>query len=338
MLSALAVSSLWVGEYEEAEVGSLAEFAVADAVLNLVAKGVGQREMRFLTVRKLRGSGFRTGQHSYRLSGSGLHLSPRFANTLIEAEYRLGDVRASSGIPALDELLGSGYWPGAATLIAGPSGTGKTLMGLHFIFNGARQGEPGVIASLQENRTQLQRVAAGFGWSLSEPDVEVMYRSPVDIYIDEWVYELIQVVERTGARRVLVDSLADLRIAAADETRFQEFVYSLVQRFSQQGVSILMTLEIQDLFHAERLSDSAISHLSDNVVLLNYIKEEKSISRAMAVIKSRASYHDPGIRQFKIGPDGIVLADSALPPSEPDADPVNPERRTASRRASKPKT
>ena len=155
-------------------------------------------------------------------------------------------------------------------------------MGLHFIFNGARQGEPGVIASLQENRTQLQRVAAGFGWSLSEPHVEVMYRSPVDIYIDEWVYELIQVVERTGARRVLVDSLADLRIAAADETRFQEFVYSLVQRFSQQGVSILMTLEIRDLFHAERLADSAISHLSDNVVLLNYIKEEKSISRAMA--------------------------------------------------------
>jgi circadian clock protein KaiC len=206
-------------------------------------------------------------------------------------------------------------------------------MGLHFIFNGARQEEPGVIASLQENRTQLQRVAAGFGWSLSEPHVEVMYRSPVDIYIDEWVYELIQVVERTGARRVLVDSLADLRIAAADETRFQEFVYSLVQRFSQQGVSILMTLEIPELFHAERVSDSAVSHLSDNVVLLSYIKEEKSISRAMAVIKSRASYHDPGIRQFNIGPDGIVLADSTLPPSEP----VSPERHTASRRASRPK-
>jgi hypothetical protein len=73
-------------------------------------------------------------------------------------------------------------------------------------------------------------------------------------------------------------------------------------------------------------------------VLLNYIKEEKSISRAMAVIKSRASYHDPGIRQFNIGPDGIVLADSALSPSKADADPVSPERHTASRRASRPKT
>jgi KaiC/GvpD/RAD55 family RecA-like ATPase len=121
-------------------------------------------------------------------------------------------------------------------------------MGLHFIFHGAHQGEPGVIASLQENTTQLQRIAAGFGWSLDEPHVEVMYRSPVDIYIDEWAHDLKQAVERTGARQVLVDSLADLRMAAADETRFREFVYSLVQRFSRLGVSIMMTFEVQDLF------------------------------------------------------------------------------------------
>jgi len=150
----------------------------------------------------------------------------------------------SSGIPALDEMLGDGYWPGASTLIAGPSGSGKTLIGLHFVVSGARQGEPGVIATLQENRTQLQRIASGFGWSLSEPGVEVMYRSPVDIYIDEWVDDLLRTVERTGATRVLIDSLGDLRIAAPDETRFREFVYSLVQRFSRRGVSTLMTLEM----------------------------------------------------------------------------------------------
>jgi circadian clock protein KaiC len=57
----------------------------------------------------------------------------------------------SSGIPALDGLFADGYWPGASTLIAGPSGSGKTLMGLHFIFSGARHGQPGVIASLQES-------------------------------------------------------------------------------------------------------------------------------------------------------------------------------------------
>jgi circadian clock protein KaiC len=314
-LSAYPASSLWVGEYEEAEAGTLAEFAVADAILSLATQRAGQREIRFLQIRKLRGSGFLSGQHAYRLGSDGLHLFPRLADIRIDEAYELGGTRMSSGIPALDELLAHGYWPGAATLVAGPTGSGKTLMGLHFIFHGARHGEPGVIASLQENKTQLQRIAQGFGWSVTDPNVEVMYRSPVDIYIDEWVHGLLAVVERTGARRVLVDSLADLRLAAPDETRFREFVYSMVQRFSRQGVSILMTFEIPDLFHPQRLSDAAVSHLSDNVVLLNYIQERHSIKRAISVIKSRASYHEPDVRQFVIGPEGIVLADG--PATEP---------------------
>jgi circadian clock protein KaiC len=241
-------------------------------------------------------------------------LFPRLADTRIEAAYGLGDTRVSSGIPALDDLLASGYWPGASTLVAGPSGSGKTLMGLHFVFHGACRGEPGVIASLQENTTQLERVAEGFGWSVNEPQVEVLYRSPVDIYIDEWVYELMEAVERAGARRVVIDSLTDLRMAAPDDTRFREFIYSLTQRFSRQGVSTLMTFETSDLFHADQLSNSSVSHLSDNIVLLNYVKEKRSIHRAMSVIKSRASHHQPDIREFLIGHDGIVLADS--PPSE----------------------
>jgi circadian clock protein KaiC len=306
-LGAFPVSSLWVGEYAAAEAGSLAEFAVADAIVGLSTEKLGQREIRYLTIRKLRGSGFHSGQHAYRLTRGGLDLFPRLADTAIEAAYGLGGTRVSSGIPALDDLLAPGYWPGASTLVAGPSGSGKTLMGLHFIVHGARQREPGVIASLQENATQLQRMAGGFGWSLGEPGVAVMYRSPVDVYIDQWVYELLRTVERTGARRVVIDSLADLRMAAPDETRFREFVYSLVQRFSRQGVSMLMSFEIPDLFRTERLSDSAISHLSDNIVLLTYVQNGHSIDRAMTVIKSRASHHHPGIRRFAIGPEGIVL-------------------------------
>lgn len=309
-LSAYPASSLWVGEYGEQEAGSLAEFAVADAIVSLTVEKVGQREIRFLSVRKLRGSGFRSGQHAYRLSSSGLHLFPRLADPAIDTAYRLDKTRMSSGIVALDELLAHGYWPGAATLIAGPTGSGKTLMGLHFIFDGARRGEPGVIASLQENQTQLHRIAEGFGWSISDPNIAVMYRSPVDIYIDEWVHSLLDLVQRTGARRVLVDSLADLRMAAPDETRFREFVYSLVQRFSRQGVSIMMTFEVQELFHPQRFSDVAVSHLSDNVVLLTYLQEPHLIRRAMSVIKSRASYHEPDVRQFRIGPQGIVLTDA----------------------------
>jgi circadian clock protein KaiC len=306
-LSASPAASLWVGEYVENEIAAMAEFAVADAIVELTSERIGQREARFLQVKKLRGSGFQSGQHAYRLTPNGLRLFPRLADTPIEAGYTLGDLRMSSGIRALDDMLADGYWPGASTLIVGPSGSGKTLMGLHFVMDGARHGQPGVIASLQENPTQLQRVLAGFGWSLHEPNVEVMYRSPVDIYIDEWVYHLLDTIERTRARRVLIDSLADLRMAAGDELRFQEFIYSIVQRFSRQAVSVMMTLEISALFGADRISDSAMSPLTDNVVMLGYKRERDTAARTIAIIKTRASRHDPAVREFVIASDGITL-------------------------------
>ena len=309
-LGAFPAASLWVGEYEETEIPAMAEFAVADAILALTAEQIGQREARFLQVKKLRGSGFRSGQHAYRLTPGGLRLFPRLADLPMTEEYSMGQIRVSSGIPALDDMLAEGYWPGASTLIAGPSGSGKTLMGLHFVVNGARQGQPGVIASLQENPTQLERILRGFGWSLTEPNVSVMYRSPVDIYIDEWAHDLLETVAHAGAQRVLIDSLADLRMSAGDEIRFREFIYSLVQRFSRQGVSVMMTFEIPQLFGADQLSDTAVSHLSDNVVMLSYVREHDITARSIAVIKTRATTHDPAVRKFTIGTQGIVLDES----------------------------
>lgn len=310
-LGAFPAASLWVGEYADAEISSVPEFAVADAIVSLTSERVGQREARFLEVKKLRGSGFRSGQHAYRLTADGLHLFRRLADAPIEQDYGLADRKLSSGIPALDAMLADGYWPGASTLIVGPSGSGKTLMGLHFVMNGARHGEPGVVATLQENPTQLERVLAGFGWSLHEPNVEVMYRSPVDIYIDEWVYDLMDTVERTKARRVLIDSLADLRMASGDEIRFHEFIYSIVQRFSRRGVSVLMTLENSRLYGPDRVSDSAVSPLADNVVMLSYHQEGGTIGRTMAVIKTRASRNDPTVRKFVIKQQGGIVLEAA---------------------------
>ncbi len=308
-LTASPAASLWVGEYEAADVALLPEFAVADAIVDLTTLRAGQRDMRFLEVRKLRGSGFRSGQHAYKLSAHGLQLFPRLADVPSRAEYTLGPERISTGVRTLDGMLAGGLWPGAATLIAGPSGAGKTVMGLHFIRAGTEHGEPGVIASLQENPTQLHRMLTGFGWPADDAAIKVMYRSPVDIYIDEWVYNLLDAVKRTGARRVLVDSLADLQLAAADETRFREFMYSLTQRLSRQGVSLLMTCEVAELFGTQRLSEFFVSHLSDNVIMLSYFQQQAQVKRALSVIKTRASGHDPAVREFSVGPAGISIND-----------------------------
>jgi circadian clock protein KaiC len=315
-LSAFPISSFWVGEYGEDEVGAVPEFAIADSILSLSSVRAGERELRWLRVMKLRGSDFSAGQHFYRIGGDGIHVFPRLADPADRGDYALSGRRISSGVAALDEMLADGYWPGASTLCAGPSGTGKTLMGLHFVFSGARDGEPGILATLQEHPVQLERIVNSFGWSLADDGVELMYRSPVDVYVDQWVYELLDTVERVGAQRVLIDSLNDLQLAAPDTTRFREYMYSLVQRLARAGVSLFMTSELPDLFQVTRLSDSSISHLADNVVLLQYLREESSLRRVLTVLKTRASQHEPEIREYAITPEGIVLGDHfvAAPP------------------------
>jgi circadian clock protein KaiC len=307
---AVAGSSFWLGEYDLETITGEPEFAVADSILALGSHRSDERTSRVLEVLKLRGSVYLSGQHSYRISAAGLNVFPRLADTVDASEYDLGAERLSTGIDALDEMLADGYWPGSSTLCAGPSGIGKTLMGLHFVLAGAAAGDRGIVASLQENPTQLARVAKAFGWALDD-SVTIMYRSPVDLYVDEWIYELLDGITRLGAKRVLIDSLTDVLFASGDEIRFREYMYSLIQRCSRSGVSLFMTTELPDLFAVTRLSEYGVSHLSDNVLLLQYLRDETTIRRAITALKTRASRNDPRVREFHIGPAGITLADGS---------------------------
>ena len=313
LLTAFPATSFWIGEYSEEETRVAPEFAVADGIVSLATDRANERTLRTVQVNKLRGSGFRSGRHAYRLSENGIMVFPRLADIARDDEYRFDPGRISSGIAPLDTMLADGYAPGSSTLVAGPSGAGKTLMGLHFIFSGVANGEPGVIASMQENPVQLERIARGFGWSLDEELLTVLYRSPNDVYVDEWVYQLLACVERTGAKRVLIDSLSDLQYATPDPVRFREFIYSLTQRLSRAGISPILTSEVPELFHIGRLAEYGISHLADNVILLQYLRAESRLLRTITVLKSRASAHDPEIREFDISADGIVLGNPRRP-------------------------
>ncbi|WUJ70072.1 AAA family ATPase [Kribbella soli] len=307
MLSAFPATSLWVGEYQEDEIQRSPEFAVADAIIALKSVHSAERTSRSLQVHKLRGGGFLAGTHSYRLSEDGITVYPRLADPADARDYELHGERVPSGIRALDDMLDEGYWSGASTLVAGPTGIGKTLMGLHFVFHAVNQGDGAIIATMQEDPSQLERTASQFGWSVKSDNLTLMYRSPVDLNVDQWVYELLDMIETTGASRVLLDSLADLQAAAPDETRFREYLYSLLHRSSRQGTSLMMTYELPELFGVSKLSDVAASHMADNVVLLQYKGVTGEMSRTLTVLKTRATDHRSGVRDFQITADGIVL-------------------------------
>jgi circadian clock protein KaiC len=312
MLGAYPVSTLWIGEYGGDEISVAPEFAVADAIIALESVRTGMRTSRALQILKLRGGNYMSGSHAYRLSTDGITAFPRLADPPDVTNYRLEDVRLRSGITPLDTMLQGGLWPGSSIMLAGPTGVGKTVMGLTFIFHGVRHGERGLIATMQENPVQLERTAQQFNWSLTDDDVTLMYRSPVDLYLDEWVYELLDLVEATGSTRVLIDSLGDLQDASQDADRFREYLYSLVQRCSRRGVSLVMTYEVPELYGLTRLSELGISHIADNVVLLQYREAAQVVSRTLTVLKARATRQSPRIREFEISSDGI-----SFPPSAP---------------------
>lgn len=308
-LTASATTSIWNAPYTLEQALEVAEFAAADGAISLDIQRRGGREMRVLQVLKLRGSGFRSGEHAYRLSAAGLDVFPRLADQQDRSNYVLSTERVATGVPALDKMLGEGYWEGSSTLICGPAGVGKTLMGLHFVFQGARTGQPGIIATFQETPNQLARIAAGFGWATDEPGVNILSTSLVDMYIDQWVYELLELIAKTGAKRVVIDSLVDLMTTAGDPVRFREWMYSLVQRCARQGVSLMMIVEVPELFQLRRISEQGLSHLSDNVVLLQYVPDGPRLARAITVLKTRAAHHEPIAHRYEISGDGLVLGD-----------------------------
>lgn len=310
LLSAYGTTAFLLGEYTEDDILAYPEFAVADGIVELSRRRLGNRDERYFRVYKLRGSRYMEGAHAFRITGAGLDVYPRLVSPRIPEGYEPASERLSTGVPGLDEMLGSGLWRGTTTLLAGPSGAGKTTIGLQFAFEGARRGEPTLYMSFQENPSQLLRTIRGLGADVEQLEaqgLDLVYASPVELQIDSIIVDLFRRIEQRGVRRLVLDAVGDLASAATDPQRLHDYLYALVQHLAVRTITSVLNFETAGNSIAHAGMQNAMSYLSDNVLLLTLDGEERT-RRALRVIKTRGSAHDTRVREVEIGPTGLSVS------------------------------
>ena len=123
-------------------------------------------------------------------------------------------------------MLNGGIPEGDSVLVAGPSGTGKSVLTTQFIAEGVRKGEPGIVAVFEERPQDYTGRAFSYGLDLETPQREgllkLLYLRPLDLSVDETLHELLEAVNKIGAKRVVIDSLAGFEMALAPAFR-QDF-------------------------------------------------------------------------------------------------------------------
>jgi circadian clock protein KaiC len=310
-LTSWEVTSFLVGEYGEHEVHDNPVFTVADSILWLSQHKERNSVVRKLEVMKLRGLASMPGLHTFRMSADGIQVFPRAAAFEIGKARPMGTGRTRTGVPGLDEMLGGGLPMGDATLVAGPSGTGKSLLSTHFVAEGIRLGEPGVLAVFEEHPQDYLSRARDLGFDLGpmvqQGKLSVVSLRPLDLSADEILFQVRQAVDRLGARRLVIDSLNGLELALAPNFRqdFRESLYRVIGRLTGGGTGVIMTVEVAEAFDQIQFSPHEVSFLAQNILFLRYVEIEARLRRIITVIKMRRSAHSSDMCEYEITAGGM---------------------------------
>jgi circadian clock protein KaiC len=320
-----------IGEYSMPETESSPIFTVADSILWLSQNLHGNSMVRKMQVVKIRGQAQAPGLHTFRIANEGIRIFPRAivkpGKTLESASYESpAEERVPMGIPGLDDMLGGGLPVGFSLLVVGPSGCGKTTMATAFLAEGVRMGEPGVIAAFEKSPSQLLGNKKLYAL-VQEGQVGVIDTRSLDLSIDETLHDLIDMIQRMKARRVVIDSLSGFELALAPEFSedFRGSLYRLISELTGMGVTVLMTSELEDRYTDLRFSPFGNAFLPDAIIVQRYIEILGQFKRALSVVKVRGSDHSKDIRLFDIDEEGIILGETLS-----DYDGITTGRPTAS--------
>jgi circadian clock protein KaiC len=274
--------------------------------------------VRKLQIIKLRGQDSVPGLHTFRITDAGVQAFSRTFGLTARKRNPPGDRRLSFGVPELDKMLDGGVREGDSVLVAGSSGTGKSVLATQFIAEGIRHGEPGIVAVFEERPVAYAERATSLGLDLETPQKDgkltILYLRPLDLSVDETMQSILDAVQKIGAKRLVIDSLAGFEMALSPGFRadFRESLYRMIFALTGIGVTILSTVEVDESFTEFPFSTYSISFLCDDIIRLRYVSIDGKLRKIMVVIKMRGGNHAKDIREYEITSGGVVILGERL--------------------------
>ena len=279
------------------------EYTIVDGILEMGEQLFGWSAESALQVLKLRGSSFLRGKHAFRITGDGLAVYPRIEALLARPSRpdHGGTERVPSGVDRLDAMLGGGLPAGSTTMLMGPSGVGKTTLGLQFLAR-CSEDEPGLLFGFYETPARIMAKADGVCQPLrgliEAGMVEVIWQPPTDGLLDGYGERLLESVRRRGVRRLFIDGLGAFRTAASDPARMGHFLTALTNELRVLGVTTTYTMEVADIIGPTiRAPIDDLSSVAENLVLLRFIELRSHLYRLISVLKVRDSDFDPTLHR-----------------------------------------
>lgn len=263
---------------------------------------------RVLNVVKFRGSGFEGGQHAMRISSTGVDIFPRLVPGDDHQEFVPAVI--ASGVPEVDELLHGGLERGTITILSGPSGAGKTTMGLLFMKEAAGRGERSVVYSFEEEPEVLMRRCEAINipvtammqrGTLSIVKVEPLLRSP-----DEFAYMVRDEIERQGTRIVMIDSMAGYQLLLRGDDLVTH-LHALSKYMANMGVTVLLVNEVEAITGDFRATEVGISYLADNIIIFRFIELRGELRKTVGVLKKRLTDFERTLREIEITRYGVKV-------------------------------
>src|SRR5262249_29411986 len=213
---------------------------------------------------------------------------------------------ATTGIQGLDPILSGGIPRGNLILVEGAAGTGKTTLGVEFVYRGAHDyDEPGLIVLFEVSPDRIMREASLFGWNLSELE----RRGRIRIITTRRLFEqelqqadslLLEQAREIGARRLFVDSFAPPDHEGNGTPSRRESFHVLAEALQREGLTAVMAVEVPA--HEETHLTAAMHEefVADTIVLLRLERHQRGASRSLEIVKSRGHEFQPGRHTFRI--------------------------------------